>query len=491
MLDALKNPGGRYDPIFGREDLTLSMDPSWGTFNNTMYNSLNASQGATNRGLGYMDQLMRAQAPQADYSMLSPYVNGSQNAMSQLMGLAQGGGWNQGYANQMMGGQGMQALNAASMNPSAVNNPLLAGAQGGMGMDTLRQLALTGGRNDINPQLDAIKTSGMQTLEDTLAQIREQYGAMGLGAGSDISDALGRGASRGIADIIKQQSELAAGLDTQAQNRRLSAGGTEQSALSQLLSSVGQLNLGSSGQAIQAGSGIQDSLSSLMSLWGQGADRSMSATANAGGLANSAMGTYGNLQLGNAGLQGQHLGNLMGGAGQYMQGGAGLASAAASLTPGLGAYAQESSRMQEANLSRWYNEVLRQAQGPPMLQNAMGYATNFPPVQQPYQQGSSGWPSAIGAIGGGLMASMPYWAPMLSDRNAKEAIEPVEGNVLEMVKDLPISTWRYKGDPVRHIGPMAQDFQEKFGVGDGRTIHLIDVMGVLMQSMKELAHAQA
>ena len=34
---------------------------------------------------------------------------------------------------------------------------------------------------------------------------------------------------------------------------------------------------------------------------------------------------------------------------------------------------------------------------------------------------------------------------------------------------------------------MAQDFRDAFGVGDGKTIHLVDVMGVLLGAIKELA----
>ena len=77
-------------------------------------------------------------------------------------------------------------------------------------------------------------------------------------------------------------------------------------------------------------------------------------------------------------------------------------------------------------------------------------------------------------------------------QNLKEDIEPVDTeSVAKALKGLPISRWKYKGDSVRHIGPMAQDFQEAFGVGDGKHIHLVDVMGVLLAGMKEMAVTRA
>jgi hypothetical protein len=62
--------------------------------------------------------------------------------------------------------------------------------------------------------------------------------------------------------------------------------------------------------------------------------------------------------------------------------------------------------------------------------------------------------------------------------------------VLDKLKKLQINTWHYKGDKVKHVGPMAEQFKELFGVGDGVTISIIDVIGVLLGSMKELAEVK-
>jgi hypothetical protein len=102
--------------------------------------------------------------------------------------------------------------------------------------------------------------------------------------------------------------------------------------------------------------------------------------------------------------------------------------------------------------------------------------------------------------------SEPYETPMLieyppltdvtgqtvipSDRAIKTDITPVEGRaVLDRLANLPISSWSYKAEDqsVRHIGPMAQDFQATFGVGkDDTHIHTVDASGVALAAIQGL-----
>jgi hypothetical protein len=76
----------------------------------------------------------------------------------------------------------------------------------------------------------------------------------------------------------------------------------------------------------------------------------------------------------------------------------------------------------------------------------------------------------------------------ISDVNRKadfRAIEPAE--ILAGVANLPVQTWRYKGDPrhSRHIGPTAQDFYKAFAVGeDDKHIGMIDEGGVALAAVK-------
>jgi len=82
------------------------------------------------------------------------------------------------------------------------------------------------------------------------------------------------------------------------------------------------------------------------------------------------------------------------------------------------------------------------------------------------------WSSVIGSV-------------MKSDRDSKENITEFDpSKVQRALKKLPITKWNYKGDDTKHIGPMAQDFKKAFGVGDGKTIHAVDIMGVMLASRK-------
>ena len=78
-----------------------------------------------------------------------------------------------------------------------------------------------------------------------------------------------------------------------------------------------------------------------------------------------------------------------------------------------------------------------------------------------------------------------------SDRNSKEdfvAIKPVE--VLAKVADLPITEWKYKveANGTEHLGPMAQDFHEAFGLNgaDDKHITMVDEGGVALAAIQGL-----
>ncbi len=93
------------------------------------------------------------------------------------------------------------------------------------------------------------------------------------------------------------------------------------------------------------------------------------------------------------------------------------------------------------------------------------------------------------ALGAQLPPNATAWAA-ISDREAKENIEPIEPErVLEGVKQMPLSAWSYKADPGerRYIGPMAQDFHALFGLGDDKTINTLDADGVLFAAVQALA----
>lgn len=95
------------------------------------------------------------------------------------------------------------------------------------------------------------------------------------------------------------------------------------------------------------------------------------------------------------------------------------------------------------------------------------------------------WQTALGVAG----TVAPYVALAASDKNIKHDIKSVgRGTTSKMakyLKDLPLKKWKYNGDDTTHFGPMAQDFKRIFGIGDGKTLHLADVMGVVLATAKE------
>lgn len=78
----------------------------------------------------------------------------------------------------------------------------------------------------------------------------------------------------------------------------------------------------------------------------------------------------------------------------------------------------------------------------------------------------------------------------ISDRNKKENFAEIDVHeVLDRVSQLEITTWNYTSSPtsVRHLGPMAQDFQAAFGIGGtDKAIFQVDADGVALASIQAL-----
>ena len=88
-----------------------------------------------------------------------------------------------------------------------------------------------------------------------------------------------------------------------------------------------------------------------------------------------------------------------------------------------------------------------------------------------------------------LPAGAGAWS-MLSDRNSKENIESIDPQeFLDFLENIEVYEWSYKSQDstIRHIGPMAQDFQRAFGIGtDSTRINSGDFDGVNMILIKAL-----
>lgn len=78
----------------------------------------------------------------------------------------------------------------------------------------------------------------------------------------------------------------------------------------------------------------------------------------------------------------------------------------------------------------------------------------------------------------------------LSSRTAKENFALADGKlVLAKLEKMPISTWNYRGSDAndRHLGPVAEDFHEAFGLGTSdHFVAPTDMAGVALASVKAL-----
>ena len=127
------------------------------------------------------------------------------------------------------------------------------------------------------------------------------------------------------------------------------------------------------------------------------------------------------------------------------------------------------------------------------FQGAMqGYNQKGGLLNQQFQNEMQAWQAQQGMMGslGGAVGSVvgAFWP---SSKDMKKDKKKAMG-ILDAVKDMPVEEWEYKqgmgdGGGRKHVGPYAEDFQRATGLGDGRSISIIDAVGVNMGATKELA----
>jgi hypothetical protein len=118
-----------------------------------------------------------------------------------------------------------------------------------------------------------------------------------------------------------------------------------------------------------------------------------------------------------------------------------------------------------------------------------GYGQQGDLLNAQWKQRMTGWEAKQGVMGeiGGALGNIA--GLFMSAKDSKENKRPVFG-ILDAVKAMPVEKWSYKkgmGDGGEHIGPYAEDFKAKTGLGNGREISVIDALGVSMGAIKELA----
>ncbi|NBB91739.1 MAG: hypothetical protein GVY32_01050 [Gammaproteobacteria bacterium] len=81
---------------------------------------------------------------------------------------------------------------------------------------------------------------------------------------------------------------------------------------------------------------------------------------------------------------------------------------------------------------------------------------------------------------------------LTSTREAKTDFRDIdERDVLDKLASLEISEWRYKDEAegTTHIGPIAEEFHEVFGLSDGKRLNMIDTNGITFAAIQAL-HAE-
>lgn len=116
---------------------------------------------------------------------------------------------------------------------------------------------------------------------------------------------------------------------------------------------------------------------------------------------------------------------------------------------------------------------------------------------QAWQTGQSSGDALFGAAGGlaGIMFAPQLMAAgaAISDEDAKENKRKVRsGGFLEALDGMRVEKWRYKpdagdGGAADHVGTYAQDFQKATGHGDGKTIPIVDAIGLAHGAIKDLS----
>lgn len=148
----------------------------------------------------------------------------------------------------------------------------------------------------------------------------------------------------------------------------------------------------------------------------------------------------------------------------------------------------------QQSLSQQYQNFLNQQQWPeqqygflqsafrqqPFLNNMGGTTTGNTSAQMPQP---SGFQNALGLGFLGLGA-----ASIFSSRDYKEGgVVANPDDALDAIEQLPLEMWRYKGSPDPHLGTYAEEFQHVTGLGDGKTIPLVDAIGLAFGGLQAVA----
>lgn len=122
------------------------------------------------------------------------------------------------------------------------------------------------------------------------------------------------------------------------------------------------------------------------------------------------------------------------------------------------------------------------------------------PVRRPYKEPElrkhGSWETMTEAPATpGVTDAAAFSSLLPSDAATKDRFQAVDSAaVLAGLASIPLTSWKYRFEPdgVRHIGPMAQDFHEAFGLGSSdRYINVVDGLGVAYAAIQALTDTVA
>jgi len=98
----------------------------------------------------------------------------------------------------------------------------------------------------------------------------------------------------------------------------------------------------------------------------------------------------------------------------------------------------------------------------------------------------TGYTASNCELGVVLESKSSSWS-ILSDEKSKIKVAAMDDlDTLEKLSSIPISTWRYQGQEVSHMAPMAQDWHSAYHVGEADRISSADADGVTLSALRGL-----
>lgn len=141
--------------------------------------------------------------------------------------------------------------------------------------------------------------------------------------------------------------------------------------------------------------------------------------------------------------------------------------------------------LSQQNIQQEYTDFLQQQSQKNQLLQLLLQAIKTPTFENVFtaQGGTGGFLQGLApGVGfglGSLIASSKAW---------KEGITEADSDaILAALEDVPVHTWKYKNEDIKHIGPMAEDFNKAFNLDSGKFISIVDAIGVNLAAVKALS----